>query len=93
MVQNFILADLQSTNGTCINCKPIVTTVILNHGDMIRIGETVMVFEIYGRETVVIGYGATPQSMADHSLIESTHQTRTLTGLEPKLFNHQKTGE
>jgi pSer/pThr/pTyr-binding forkhead associated (FHA) protein len=76
--QNFILEDLQSTNGTCINGKPVIESVVLNHGDMIRIGETLMVFEILGRESAVIGYGAVPQRMADHSKIESTQQTRAL---------------
>ena len=41
----FILTDMGSTNGTFVNRKP-VHEVELRHGDQIRIGITVLVFEV-----------------------------------------------
>jgi pSer/pThr/pTyr-binding forkhead associated (FHA) protein len=43
----FILEDLKSTNGTCINGE-IVDVRVLNHGDKIRIGNTVLQFIVEG---------------------------------------------
>ncbi len=40
----FFLTDMDSTNGTFVNRKP-VREVELKHGDQIRIGITVLVFE------------------------------------------------
>lgn len=40
---DFILEDMDSTNGTILNQKP-VTREILHHGDKIQIGETVLQF-------------------------------------------------
>lgn len=39
------LQDLASTNGTLVNGKPI-DRAKLNHGDLIRMGETLLVFEV-----------------------------------------------
>ncbi|MBI5508292.1 MAG: FHA domain-containing protein [Deltaproteobacteria bacterium] len=41
----FVLTDMGSTNGTFVNRKP-VREVELKHGDQIRIGITVLAFEI-----------------------------------------------
>ena len=43
----FILEDLQSTNGTFINGE-FVDVRVLNHGDKIRIGNTVLQFIVEG---------------------------------------------
>ena len=43
----FLLQDLKSTNGTLVNGKSI-DVFVLNHGDKIRIGRTVLQF--LGRE-------------------------------------------
>jgi len=40
---DFILEDLNSTNGTILN-KNTVTREMLHHGDKIQIGETVLQF-------------------------------------------------
>jgi len=76
--RNFVLQDLGSTNGTYLNGKPVSQPVILHHGDVIRIGETILAFELSGKETAVLGYGAAPQRFADHSREEVTLQTRLL---------------
>ena len=43
----FILEDLKSTNGTSINGE-FVDVHVLNHGDKIRIGNTVLQFIVEG---------------------------------------------
>lgn len=43
----FILEDLKSTNGTFINGE-VVDVRVLNHGDKIRIGNTVLQFIVEG---------------------------------------------
>ncbi len=43
----FILQDLRSTNGTLINGE-FVDVRVLNHGDKIRIGNTVLQFIVEG---------------------------------------------
>jgi len=43
----FILEDLKSTNGTFINGE-LVDVRVLNHGDKIRIGNTVLQFIVEG---------------------------------------------
>ena len=43
----FILEDLKSTNGTCVNGE-FVDVRVLNHGDKIRIGNTVLQLIIEG---------------------------------------------
>jgi pSer/pThr/pTyr-binding forkhead associated (FHA) protein len=43
----FILEDLKSTNGTFINGE-FVDVRVLNHGDKIRIGNTVLQFIVEG---------------------------------------------
>ena len=76
--KQYILHDLQSTNGTHLNGKPVTQPVILRHGDVIRVGETILIFELSGSESAVLGYGAAPQRFADHSQSEVTTQTRML---------------
>jgi pSer/pThr/pTyr-binding forkhead associated (FHA) protein len=42
---NCYFVDLKSRNGTLINGEPAITPKLLNHGDCISIGNTVLVFE------------------------------------------------
>jgi len=49
----FLLQDLKSTNGTLVNGKSI-DVYLLNHGDKIRIGRTVLQF--LGRE-ITLSFG------------------------------------
>ncbi|MBI4567558.1 MAG: FHA domain-containing protein [Planctomycetes bacterium] len=44
----FHISDSGSTTGTYVNGKFIVSDTPLNHGDVIRIGETAMKFLLYG---------------------------------------------
>jgi adenylate cyclase len=43
--QSCYFVDLKSRNGTLVNGEPAVTPKLLNHGDRIAIGNTVLVFE------------------------------------------------
>jgi predicted component of type VI protein secretion system len=46
-VQNeFILVDLHSTNGTFVNGDQIHQSVLLQHGDSIRLGDTILTFRL-----------------------------------------------
>ena len=45
---DFIVEDLNSTNGTILN-KKVITRGILQHGDKIQIGETVLQFIVEER--------------------------------------------
>src|SRR5512147_2839002 len=40
----FMIEDLKSTNGTRVNGAPVTTMVILNSGDQIALGETLLGF-------------------------------------------------
>ena len=53
---SWILADLQSSNGTYLNGQRIVTPTVLKHGDQIRVGSTLLVFS--GPENVASFTGA-----------------------------------
>ena len=75
---DFVLQDLRSTNGTFLNGKSINKSVTLHHGDVIRVGETLLIFEVGDNEPAVLGYGAVPQRLADHTKDEITIQTRLL---------------
>jgi len=44
----FSLIDLGSANGTCLNGKLMVGPTVLRNGDLIRIGETILRFEMEG---------------------------------------------
>ncbi|MBI3179455.1 MAG: FHA domain-containing protein [Deltaproteobacteria bacterium] len=45
----FVLSDMGSTNGTYVNQKRVVTVELLS-GDQIRVGATVLVFEVAPRD-------------------------------------------
>ncbi|HEY9148526.1 MAG TPA: FHA domain-containing protein [Gammaproteobacteria bacterium] len=47
--ENYILRDLQSTNGTYVNHSPITSHLLLD-GDMIRIGQTFFKFALHDGE-------------------------------------------
>jgi pSer/pThr/pTyr-binding forkhead associated (FHA) protein len=54
----FLLVDLQSTNGTFVNGERITQATLLMHGDTIRIGDTILVLKIEGQglhDPAVIG--------------------------------------
>jgi len=76
----YVIEDLGSTNGTFVNGQRISRPVLLQHGDFIRIGETIFAFELAGHEPVIRVQGAAPQRFADHSLEEATITTRKFTG-------------
>jgi sulfite reductase (NADPH) flavoprotein alpha-component len=48
----FMLEDLKSTNGTRVNGVPVTTMHMLNSGDQIALGETVLDFEIKEPEII-----------------------------------------
>jgi hypothetical protein len=74
----FYLEDLQSTNGTFVNANPVTQSIILHHGDVIRIGETILLFTVEGQEQVLLTYGAATQLFADRSQKEATSTTRII---------------
>ena len=43
----YILRDLASTNGTSVNDRRIAEKTRLHHGDLIRVGDTLLRFAIY----------------------------------------------
>ena len=48
----FMIEDLKSTNGTRVNGVPVNTMLILNSGDQIALGETLLGFEIKEPEVI-----------------------------------------
>ena len=48
----FMIEDLKSTNGTQVNSVPVTKMLILNPGDQIAIGETLLGFEIKEPEVI-----------------------------------------
>ena len=76
--KQFFLEDLRSTNGTYLNGKPVTRRIVWHHGDVIRVGETIMTFELPGSGSAVLGYGAAPQPFHNQSSAEVTNQTRML---------------
>jgi sulfite reductase alpha subunit-like flavoprotein/pSer/pThr/pTyr-binding forkhead associated (FHA) protein len=48
----FMIEDLKSTNGTRVNGAPVTTMLVLNPGDQIAIGETLLGFEIQEPEVI-----------------------------------------
>ena len=48
----FMIEDLKSTNGTRVNGAPVTTMVILNSGDQIALGETLLGFEVKEPEVI-----------------------------------------
>lgn len=69
----FVLRDLQSTNGTRINGVPITESQILKSGEKIFIGDTVLRFAI-----------ADEMDIDFHSEVETLVNTDPLTGLPSK---------
>ncbi len=41
---NYVLHDLQSTNGTLVNDTPVTETVLLKDGDIVQMGDVVMTY-------------------------------------------------
>lgn len=74
-----VVSDLQSTNGTYVNGQRIAQPVPLHHGDFIRIGETILAFEIAGKQPVIRVQGSVSQRFADHSGKEATISTSRFT--------------
>ena len=69
----YMLIDLGSSNGTVVNGQKITGAVILQHGDVIQFGGTIMGFYIRGMEgSVVMGTGAATPAAAPEQLLEST---------------------
>ncbi len=60
----FVIEDLGSTNGTFINGVQITSPQLLNPGDSIGIGQTVLVFQAVGGQATEALQGALPQQQA-----------------------------
>jgi sulfite reductase alpha subunit-like flavoprotein len=48
----FMIEDLKSTNGTRVNGAPVTAMLVLNSGDQIAVGETLLGFEIKEPEVI-----------------------------------------
>jgi sulfite reductase alpha subunit-like flavoprotein/pSer/pThr/pTyr-binding forkhead associated (FHA) protein len=48
----FMIEDLKSTNGTRVNGAPLTAMLVLNSGDQIAIGETIIGFEVQQPEVI-----------------------------------------
>lgn len=48
----FMIEDLKSTNGTRVNGAPLTTMLMLNSGDQIALGETLLDFEVKEPEVI-----------------------------------------
>ena len=69
----YMLIDLGSSNGTVLNGQRITAPVLLQHGDVIQFGGTIMGFYIRGMQgNAVAGTGATTPATAPDQLSEST---------------------
>jgi pSer/pThr/pTyr-binding forkhead associated (FHA) protein len=69
----YMLIDLGSSNGTLVNGQKITGPVILQHGDVIQFGGTIMGFYIRGMDgSVVAGTGAATPATAPDQLSETT---------------------
>jgi hypothetical protein len=69
----YMLIDLGSSNGTVVNGQKITGPVILQHGDVIQIGGTIMGFYIRGMKgNAVAGTGAAPPAATPDQLSDST---------------------
>ena len=63
----FLLTDLQSTNGTFVNGDQIHQPTSLQHGDTIRLGDTILILRVGGEiedDPSVVG-ARTPESKLD----------------------------
>ena len=64
----FILTDLDSTNGTFVNGNRIDQPISLQHGDSIRMGDTILTFRMEGstqNDPSIVG-ARTPDSELEH---------------------------
>lgn len=69
----YLLTDLGSTNGTVVNGQRINSATVLQHGDVIQMGGTLMVFYIRGMQgNVVSGTGASTPAANPDQLSENT---------------------
>jgi pSer/pThr/pTyr-binding forkhead associated (FHA) protein len=69
----YMLIDLGSSNGTVVNGQKITGPVILQHGDVIQVGGTIMGFFIRGIQgNEMVGTGASTPAAAPDQLSEST---------------------
>lgn len=73
---DYILTDLQSTNGTFINDKRIVSHKLSN-GDNIIVGKHVILFTVTGAE-VVEGKAAGPKTDLDRTMMLDTAKQKEL---------------
>ena len=84
----FILTDLQSTNGTFVNNKRIVSHR-LRHKDHIRIGKHILVFALSEKEIVEVEKACDMASMNQTIILHTAQQRKTLAG--EKQMNGSKT--
>jgi len=63
---SFVVEDMGSTNGTFVNGVQITAPQILNPGDSIGIGQTVLVFQMAGAQVGPSPYQAQPQQAASY---------------------------
>jgi len=69
----YMLIDLGSSNGTVVNGQKITGPVMLQHGDVIQLGGTIMGFYIQGIQgNAIVGTGALTPAAASDQLSEST---------------------
>lgn len=69
----YLLTDLGSTNGTVVNGQRIKGATVLQHGDIIQLGGTLMVFYIRGMQgNIVSGTGASTPAADPDQLSENT---------------------
>lgn len=78
IANDFFLEDLQSRNGTYVNNSMVIRSITLQHGDLIQIGETMLVFEISSQKSAILGFGATLPPLVDNEGNEVTKTTRFL---------------
>jgi pSer/pThr/pTyr-binding forkhead associated (FHA) protein len=69
----YMLLDLGSANGTVVNGQKITGPVLLQHGDVIQLGGTIMGFYIRGMQgNAVAGTGAATPAAEPDQLSDST---------------------
>jgi pSer/pThr/pTyr-binding forkhead associated (FHA) protein len=66
IANDFFLEDLQSKNGTYVNNSLVIQSITLQHGDLIQVGETMLVFEISNQKSAILGFGATLPRLVDN---------------------------
>jgi len=74
---DFILTDLQSTNGSFVNDKKIVTHK-LAHGDNVIIGKHVLLFVATGKEKEVASTGADKVDLDKTMMLDTAKQKELL---------------